>query len=76
MTDMDVSQPTSATVSAVVIRCTCGKPESHAGQVCPKGKAVDLGVISYYHRNPLRRLAWRIKQKMRGRTGAAAQVKE
>lgn len=25
----------------------------------------DLGVVSYWHRSPLRRLAWRIKQWLR-----------
>ena len=27
------------------------------------GSVEDLGVIAYWHRNPLRRLAWRIKTR-------------
>ena len=26
------------------------------------GRVEDLGTLSYWHRNPLRRLAWRIRQ--------------
>jgi hypothetical protein len=36
----------SATIEAVVIRAD--------------GSREDLGVVAYYHRNPLRRLAWKI----------------
>lgn len=32
------------------------------------GTVVNLGVIAYYHRNPLRRLAWRLGQLLRGRS--------
>ncbi len=52
----------SAQIDAVVIRCGCGNPASHAGQVCPMGIPVELGTIAYFHRNPLRRLAWELKQ--------------
>lgn len=31
------------------------------------GTREDLGVVSYYHRNPLRRLAWRLSRKGRQR---------
>ena len=65
MTDMTAQQPISTSVSAVVVRCTCGNPASHAGAVCPQGKTQDMGVISYWHRNPLRRLAWRVKRIMK-----------
>ena len=53
-----------ASVSATVIRCGCGDPLSHALQQlpCPTPKAVeDRGIISYYHKNPLRRAAWMVK---------------
>lgn len=30
------------------------------------GSREDLGAVSYWHRNPLRRLAWRLKQKVGG----------
>jgi hypothetical protein len=42
-----------ATIEAVVIR--------------KDGTREDLGVVSYYHKNPLRRAAWALKQKMRSR---------
>lgn len=31
------------------------------------GSREDLGTVAYYHRNPLRRLAWRLTQKGRQR---------
>lgn len=30
------------------------------------GRVEHLGVISYYHRNPLRRLLWRVKRFFKG----------
>jgi len=38
-----------ATIAAVVIRAD--------------GTREDLGVVSYYHKNPLRRLAWRLRHR-------------
>lgn len=29
------------------------------------GRIEELGVISYYHRNPLKRAMWALKQKLR-----------
>jgi len=26
------------------------------------GRVEDLGIIDYYHKNPLRRIAWRLRQ--------------
>lgn len=64
MSDMEVPiNAESAQIDAVVIRCGCGDPASHAGQVCPMGIPVELGTIAYFHRNPLRRLAWELKHK-------------
>ncbi len=31
------------------------------------GRVEELGTIAYWHRNPLRRLAWRLTQLLRGR---------
>lgn len=31
------------------------------------GTIEDLGVVSYWHRNPLKRLAWRVKQFIQGK---------
>jgi hypothetical protein len=36
--------PAEVTIEAVVIRCGCGDPTSHAGAVCPRPRArEDLG---------------------------------
>lgn len=40
-----------ATIEAVVIRAD--------------GRREDLGVVSYYHKNPLKRAAWAAKQKLK-----------
>jgi hypothetical protein len=45
------SGPTQVTWEAVVIRAD--------------GTRENLGVISYWHKNPLRRMAWNIKRAMR-----------
>ena len=47
---------TEQTIAAQVIRCTCGAPAAHAGTPCPQGRVEDLGIIHYWHRNPIRRL--------------------
>lgn len=53
-----------ASIHAVVIRCGCGDPANiHPGEPCPTPRTTeDRGTVSYYHRNPLRRLAWAAKQ--------------
>lgn len=53
MSSLMVSQKVRRqTIEAVIIRAD--------------GTRENLGVISYYHRNPLMRLAWRIKKFMKG----------
>ncbi len=54
-----------ASIEATIIRCTCDVelPCPHAGQPCPKGRVEEKGVISYYNRNPLRRLMWRLGRR-------------
>lgn len=49
-----------ATVTAVVTRCGCGDPMSHATlqEPCPSPRAVEPPIVRYWHRNPLRRFAW------------------
>ena len=60
----------SASLSAVVIRCGCGDPDGHNGLrgpagPCPRPRATeDLGVVAYYHCNPLRRLLWHLRQQL------------
>lgn len=58
-----------ASMEAVVIRCGCGDPLSHAALdlPCPNPQRVEsLGVIAYYHRNLLRRALWAANQKLKG----------
>jgi hypothetical protein len=57
VSDFESRSVVEMTTEAVIIRCRCGDPASHQGEICPKGQTVDLGVISYWHRNPLKRLA-------------------
>lgn len=55
MSDMKVvSGAKEATIEAVVIRAD--------------GTVEQLGVISYWHKNPLKRLAWRVKQAAKSLT--------
>jgi hypothetical protein len=56
-----------ASVRAVVTRCGCGDPASHPEAVCPKGVTEDLGVVSYYHRNPFKRLAFEVQRQLKGK---------
>ncbi len=59
----------SATVEATVIRCGCtdeqkASPAWHArlNKPCPRPRATEeLGMVAYYHKNPLRRLWWRLR---------------
>lgn len=68
--------PKMASISAIVIRCGCSaeekaKPNWHGahGVVCPKPSRIeDRGVVSYWHRNPLKRLGWSIRQFWKGLT--------
>ncbi len=43
-------QPKSMVIEAVVVRAN--------------GSVQDLGVIAYYHTNPLKRLLWRIRKSL------------
>lgn len=55
MSDMKVvSGAKEATIEAVIIRAD--------------GTVEQLGVISYWHKNPLKRLAWRMKQAAKSLT--------
>jgi plasmid stabilization system protein ParE len=71
MADLTVSDTTKqAWIEAVVTRCGCDPatfnelgqaPHTLLNQPCPIPRAVeDRGVVAYYHRNPLKRLTWRI----------------
>lgn len=60
-----------ASIGATVIRCGCGDPATiHPAEPCPTPRSIrDMGNVSYWHKNPLRRAVWTIKQAWReGRT--------
>lgn len=56
-----------AQITAVVFRCqhndVCVKDGRE--RPCSECVADHMGVISYYHRNPLKRAAWKIKRFFR-----------
>lgn len=53
MSQHTAQQPTMVSVSAVVIRAD--------------GRREELGELAYWHRNPLRRVLWALKQRLAGR---------
>lgn len=52
------SKAKEVSLSATVIRCRCGNPDGHRGATCPQGVEENLGAISYWSRNPFKRLAY------------------
>jgi hypothetical protein len=53
-------------ISAVVMRCGCGAPDSHSGMPCPRPRArEDLGRVSYYHKHFWRRWLWQVGRFVR-----------
>jgi hypothetical protein len=75
MAEVCVSTTQEVSLEGRVIRCGCTlaqkqAPDWHArrGIDCPNPRAIeDLGRMAYWHRNPLRRWAWRIDQWLDGR---------
>lgn len=66
MSEMKATAPVrSAELSAVVLRCRCTNPASHAGQPCPLARAEELGKIAFWHKNPVLRLLGNLR--LRGR---------
>jgi len=71
MTSSHVIVPTntkSMRIRATVTRCGCvtsAARDAHvaAGAPCPVGAKEELGTVAFYHRNPLRRLMWRLFKK-------------
>lgn len=48
-------QVKSASIHAVVLKCTCGHPETHFGLVCPQAVAIPQGVdglVAHYNADP------------------------
>lgn len=59
-----------ASIQAQVIRCGCrGRGgELHPGRPCPDPLRVeDLGTVSYWHKNPIRRWLWSARHRKAGR---------
>lgn len=59
----------SAEFSATVIRCTCGDEgrnglKNHPGRPCPNGRAVSMGIIASYYRNPFTRFWKRLMRSI------------
>ncbi|MDE2354808.1 MAG: hypothetical protein KGL17_07270 [Betaproteobacteria bacterium] len=59
-------------LQGAVIRCRCtdaqkAAPDWHGRrqQPCPRGASEDLGTLSFWDANPLKRLAWRLSRLMR-----------
>lgn len=49
-------------IQAAVVRCGCGDPLSHRGQICPKPRSTEeLGTVAYWSRNPLSRWAGQLR---------------
>lgn len=56
-----------ASIQATVVRCGCGDPLNvHPDSPCPKPRATeDLGTVSYWHKNPIRRWLWAARHPKR-----------
>jgi hypothetical protein len=53
-------------LNMVVTRCGCPPGIEHPGEVCPRPRKIeDLGTVAYYHRNPLRRVFYRLVRAFR-----------
>jgi hypothetical protein len=66
MSELIARTERSAQIEVVVSRCQCVVKGQHPGEPCPTGRVVDFGIVSYWHKNPLRRWAWAIKQAFKG----------
>lgn len=54
----------SASIRAVVLKCTCGNPESHLGQVCPQAIAIPQGLdglVAHYNRDPNKQYEFNVR---------------
>lgn len=70
----DATATQEVSVTQTVIRCGCSeaaraRADWHAwrGLPCPNPRELEeLGTVAYWHRNPLRRFAWRLVRRLRG----------
>ena len=61
----DSATNSELSLSAVIIRCGCGDPDSHSklGLPCPRPKKYEnRGELAYWHPSILRRTARRLKR--------------
>lgn len=64
MSETAFGKAKEALISVVIIRCGCNNPATHIGSTCPKGRIEDRGVVSYWHKNPFKRLNYWFKTKV------------
>lgn len=38
------------TVEATLLRCTCGNPDAHRGEICPQARIEPRGVVGQWRR--------------------------
>lgn len=64
MTDVQTRLVLEQKVTGTILRCHCGPQGTaiHRGVDCPHAERIELGTLSYWHRNPLRRMAFRARQ--------------
>lgn len=73
---------TEVSCAQVVIRCGCHPYEKadatwhgYRNTACPNPRGTeDLGVVSFWSKNPFRRLVWRLSRLLRGRKPGTAAV--
>jgi hypothetical protein len=59
----EIASVNELTLSAVIIRCGCGNPEAHRGQICPRPrKKENRGELAYWHPSLWRRLMRRLQR--------------
>lgn len=51
-------------MGSIIARADIEEARIQAVVIRADGRREDLGMISYYHRNPLRRWLWRLKEKL------------
>lgn len=52
-------------MTGMTVRSGTKSASIHAVKIKADGTRIPLGVVAYWHRNPLRRWWWRIKQAVR-----------
>lgn len=74
MPEVAVASSQEIALEATVVRCGCSSaqrasPDWHAKRAlpCPNPREIESrGIVAYWHRNPLRCFAWRMRRLFRG----------